>query len=316
MNDLLRQFVEDTNARFGGKLRSPKELLNRQFTADECLDAAVIGGYGVRDIIAGKVPESHIPPIVIKAFHSQYPYAGDFVDFVRDHKGDASLLGIINGIKGKVFELEYLDYLNHGHLPEGAVAELAHSPTQEGWDIAIRDAHGHIIEHLQLKATESMSYIADAIAHHPEIDIVATHEVFEQINDPDVLSYLIDSGISNDHLEHVATAAVHDVGPDFALIPWVAFGAITIQSWQRYRKGAPRGGILRWATRRASYSTACRGTAVLITLFSSEPFVGAISSVLLRLGLGRYDAQREFLEFLRQCRKQQQGRLELLGTTS
>jgi hypothetical protein len=316
MNDVLRQFVADTNARFGDRLRSPNELFNRRLTADECLDAAVIGGYGVRDIVAGKVHESQIPPIVIKAFHSQYPHTGDFVDFVRDHKGDASLLGIINGIKGKVFELEYLDYLNHGHLPEGAVAELANSPTQEGWDIAIRDAHGHIIDHLQLKATESLSYIADAIAHHPEIDIVATHEVFERINDPEVLSHLIDSGISNDHLENVATAAVHDVEPDFALIPWVAFGAITLQSWQRYRKGAPVGGVVRWATRRASYSTACRGTAVLIALLSSEPFVGAVSSVLVRLGLGRYDAQREFLKFVWDCRKQQHSRLEMLGTLS
>ena len=164
MNDLLREFVADTNARFGDRLRSPQELFNQQLAADQCLDATVIGGYGVRDIIAGKVHESQISPLVIKAFHSHYPHAGDFVDFVRDHKGDASLLGFINGIKGKAFELEYLDYLNHGHLPAGAVAELATSPTQEGWDIAIRDSTGHVIEHLQLKATESMSYIADAIA--------------------------------------------------------------------------------------------------------------------------------------------------------
>jgi hypothetical protein len=161
----------------------------------------IIGGYGVRDIIAGKLHESQISPLVIKAFHSQYPHAGDFVDFVRDHKGDASLLGIINGIKGKVFELEYLDYLNDGHLPAGAVAELATSPTQEGWDIAIRDSTGHVIEHLQLKATESMSFIADAIANHPEIDVVATHEVFEHMDDPEILSHLVDSGISNAQLE-------------------------------------------------------------------------------------------------------------------
>ncbi len=150
-----------------------------------------------------------------------------------------------------------------------------------------------------------MSYIADAIAHHPEIDVVVTHEVFKHLDDPEMLSNLIDSGISNDHLEHVATAAVHDVAPDFALIPWVAFGVITFQSWRRYRKGAPLGGVIRWATRRASYSIASRGMAYFLTLLSSEPFVGAVSSVLLRLGLGRYDAQREFLEFVTACRKRQ-----------
>lgn len=117
MNDLLQRFVDDTNARFEGRLSSPRELLDQHFATDPALDAAVIGGYGLRDILAGKVRESEIPPVVLKAFHEQYPHAGSFVDFVRDHKADAALLGIINGIKGKAFELEYVDYLNHGHLP-------------------------------------------------------------------------------------------------------------------------------------------------------------------------------------------------------
>jgi hypothetical protein len=312
MNDLLRQFVADTNARFGDRLRSPQELFSQQLAADQCLDATVIGGYGVRDIIAGKVRESQISPLIIKAFHSQYPHAGDFVDFVRDHNGGASLLGIINGIKGKVFELEYLDYLNHGHLPAGAVAELATSPNQEGWDIAIRDSTGHVIEHLQLKATESMSYIADAIANHPEIDVVATHEVFEHMDDPEILSHLVDSGISNAQLEDVAADSVHDVAPDFGSIPWVAFGVIAYQSWQRYRAGVPLTTVARWAFRRGSYSTASRGAAYFTTLLADQAFVGTVSSVLLRLGLGRYDAQRDFVKFVRACRKQQQSRLKIV----
>jgi len=314
MNDLLRQFVADTNARFGDRLHSPQELFDQKLTADQCLDAAVIGGYGVRDILAGKVHESQLPPLVMKAFHSQYPYAGGFVEFVRDHRGDESLLGIINGIKGKAFELEYLDYLNHGHLLAGADAELAASPTQEGWDIAIRDADGHIIDHLQLKATESMSYIADAIAHHPEIDVVATHEVFEQMDDPEVLSHLVDSGISNGHLENVAADAVHDVAPDFGFIPLFAFGVIAIQSWRRYRDGAPLGEVVRRATRRAGYAGTSRGAAYFMGLLV-DPFAGAVSSVLLRLGFGRYDVQREFLEFVKACREQQERRTIELTTT-
>lgn len=316
MNNLLRHFVADTNARFGDRLRSPKELFNQHLTADQWLDAAVIGGYGVRDILAGKVNESQISPLVIKAFHSQYPHAGGFVDFVRDHNGDESLLGVINGIKGKAFELEYLNYLNHGHLPAGAVAELASSPTQEGWDIAIRDAHGHVIEHLQLKATESMSYIADAIAHHPEIDVVVTHEVFEQMNNPEILSHLIDSGISNGHLEHIAYTAIHDVAPGFGFIPLAAFGVIALQSWQRYRNGVPLSGVVRQGSRRAAYSVVSRAGAYFATLLMHEPFVGLASGVLIRLGLGRYDAQREFLEFVRDCREQQHSRLEMFGTLS
>jgi len=306
MNKHLQEFVADTNARFKNRLRSPKELLDERPALDQALDTAVIGGYGLRDILAGKVRESDIPPIVTKSFHLQYPHAGAFVDFVRDHKPDAALLGIINGIKGKAFELEYADFLNHGHLPPGAVAELGNSPTQEGSDIAIRDAHGHIIEHLQLKATNSVSYIQDALAHHPEIDVVATHEVFQHLHDPEILSHVIDSGISNAHLEDVASNAVHDVAPEFLLIPWVAFGFIAYQSWRRYRTGEPLDSVFRSAVRRGSYSTASRGMAYFTDLLANEPFVGALSSVLLRLGLGRYDAQKEFVEFVRARRAQQQ----------
>jgi hypothetical protein len=312
MNDLLRQFVADTNARFGDRLRSPKELYDQQLSPDLCLDATVIGGYGVRDIIDGKVRESQISTLVIEAFHSQYPNTGDFIDFVRDHKGDASLLGIINGTKGKAFELEYLDYLNHGHLPPGAVAELATSPTQEGWDIAIRDSTGDVIEQLQLKATENMSYIADAIANHPEIDVVATHEVFEHMDDPEILSHLIDSGILNARLEDVAADSVHDVAPDFGFIPWVAFGVITYRSWQQYRAGVPLTTVARWAFRRGSYSTVSRGAAHFTTLLADQAFVGTVSSVLLRLGFGRYDVQRDFLRFVRDCRSQQRSRLKIV----
>jgi hypothetical protein len=310
MNERLQQLVAETNARFGGRLRSTRELFDEEPAADQALDAAVIGGYGLHDILAGKVRDSQIAPVVIKAFHLQYPHVGSFVEFVRDHKGDSALLGIINGIKGKAFELDYLDYLNHGHLPAGAVAELANSPTQEGWDIAIRDAHGQIIEHLQLKATDSLSYIEDALARHPEIDVVTTHEVFQHIDDPGVISHLIDSGISNVQLEDVAADAVHDVAPGFEVIPWFAFGVIAFQSWRRYRGGAPFIGVIRSAVRRGSYSTASRGMAYFTTLLGCDPFVGSVSSVLLRLGFSRHDAQKQFAEFVHACRKQRRRALE------
>jgi hypothetical protein len=305
MNARLQQLVAETNARFGGRLHSARELFDEERAADQALDTAVIGGYGLHDILAGKVRDEQIAPVVTKAFHLQYPHAGNFVSFVRDHKGDAALLGIISGIKGKAFELDYLDYLNHGHLPTGAFAELADSPTQEGWDIAIRDAHRRIIEHLQLKATDSLSYIEEALARHPEIDVVTTHEVFQHIDDPEVISHLIDSGMSNVELEDVAGDAVHDVAPGFELVPWFAFGAIAFQSWRRYRGGAPLIGVMRSALRRGSYSTASRGMAYFTMLLGCDPFVGALSSVLARIGFSRYDAQSQFVEFVHAARKRQ-----------
>ncbi len=82
------------------------------------------------------------------------------------------LAGLISGIKGKLFEIDYIDWLNHGHLPDGWTAELAHSANNPAWDIAIHDGHGHVAELLQVKATESLAYVREAIAAHPEIDVV------------------------------------------------------------------------------------------------------------------------------------------------
>ena len=72
---------------------------------------------------------------------------------------DYQLDGFINGIKGKLFEIKYTDYLNDGNLSDGyqaamAQAAMAQSATQPGWDIAIRDSNGNIDDVLQLKATE------------------------------------------------------------------------------------------------------------------------------------------------------------------
>jgi len=306
MNARLQQLAKETKSRFGDRLHSARELFDGSRAGDEALDTAVIGGYGLHDILAGKVVDGQIAPVVIRAFRLQYPHAGSFVDFVRDHKGDAALLGIVNGIKGKAFELDYLEYLNHGHLPAGAFAELADSPTQEGWDIAIRDAHGHIIDHLQLKATDSLSYIEEALARHPEIDVVATHEVFQHIGDSEIMSHLIDSGIANAQLEDVAAHALHDVAPGFELVPWFAFGVIAFQSWGRCKGGTPVTGVLSSALRRGSYSTASRGMAYFTTLLGCDPFVGTISSILLRFGFGRRDAQKQFVDFVRARREQRQ----------
>lgn len=316
MNDILQHFIVETHTRFKGRLCSTDKLFGDCAAKEELLDTAVVGGYGLQDILAGRVNDSEIPPIIKEAFHAQYPHAGSFATFVREHHGDSALLGIISGIKGKAFELGYLDYLNDGHLPAGAVAELASSPTQEGWDIAIRDSSGHVIKYLQLKATENLSYIKEAIAQHPEIDVVLTHEVFEQLHDPETLSHVIDSGILNLQFEEAASDSLNHVAPEFDLVPWLAFGMIAIQSWQTYKAGSPLSAVVNRAYRRGAYATASRGMSYLTILLSQEPFVGLATSILVRLGLGRYDAQRQLVEFIKECREAQRARLDAFEVAS
>ena len=69
-------------------------------------------------------------------------------------------------IKHDVFhgECNYTIKQNSGHKAESA--------TQPGWDIAIKGSNGKIASVLQAKATESVSYVQDALEKYPSIDVV------------------------------------------------------------------------------------------------------------------------------------------------
>lgn len=84
------------------------------------------------------------------------------------------LQGLIAGIKGKLFEIRYVDYLNDRHLPDGFHAELAHSANNQKWDISIFGDDGTMHNAIQLKATESVSYVHHALERCPNIDVVIT----------------------------------------------------------------------------------------------------------------------------------------------
>lgn len=125
------------------------------------------------------------------------------------------LAGAISGWKGKLFEVEVVDRLNSGEwvgdlrLESGQTAHIAESATQPGWDIQIRDEDGAVLDAIQLKATESISYVHEALARYPDTPILATHEVADRLGDHPMV---MDSGISNDALtdsvnQHVADAS-------------------------------------------------------------------------------------------------------------
>lgn len=149
-----------------------------------------------------------------------------------------ALQGAVNTAKGKYFEYLVVDRLNAGEqvgpvvLPAGFRAELAESMTQPGWDLRIVDADGLTAEYLQLKATDSVGYIQEALNRYPDIEILATHEVGDS-------GLVLDSGMSEaDIREQVAEAieglddAVVEQFLDYfsPLLPLVA-----IASWEGYK---------------------------------------------------------------------------------
>lgn len=152
----------------------------------------------------------YIPEEVEKAYVAAYPIKSQ-TKSLRDIIEDADaeeLTGLISGIKGKLFEMRYVDFLNGGHLPDGYEAVLAESVVNPGWDIAIVDADGFAVDELQMKATDSVDYVKAALEKYPDIEIVTTEEVYNSLVMREFADNVVNSGISNEELTSVVTEAL------------------------------------------------------------------------------------------------------------
>ena len=185
------------------------------------ISASVIHGYYHID---------YIPEEIEEAYKASYPIKSQ-TDNLRDiieGSDDTELAGLISGIKGKLFEMRYVDFLNDGHLPDGYEAVLAESATNPGWDIAILDNNGMVVNELQMKATDSVDYIKTALERYPDIDIVTTEEVYNSVVMHEFADNVINSGISNEELTSVVTETLESdsVDMDWGLpvIPMLLIG--------------------------------------------------------------------------------------------
>lgn len=116
------------------------------------------------------------------------------------------LSGHISNIKGILFEEEVVKALNE----QGISAELFNETNHPITDIAIFDSDGDIATEIQLKATDSVDYILNTLEDHPDVPIIATHEVAQHLTDNDMV---IDSGVDNEALTNAvaSTLSVSDV---------------------------------------------------------------------------------------------------------
>ncbi len=148
----------------------------------------------------GLEPESN--PQLVEAFGMQYPNVR--IESLRG-ASEQRLTGLAQGVKGKYFEVLARDRLNDGEsvgelsLEPGQVARLAESPTQQGWDVEIVNQDGTLDEALQLKATESMSYVKTALDENPDIRVVVPSELEDEAADS---AQLISTDISNASLKN------------------------------------------------------------------------------------------------------------------
>lgn len=208
------QARRDELARRGEALAKRAEAYRRSIESaqvasrkKDLLDRLVVGGVTLSSLVARP---NAVSPQIEAAFEAAYPglaASGQAFADAATRMTSAELPGLVASVKGKLFELQLVDHLNAGVLPEGYIASLADSSTQPGWDLVVTEPSGAVAEVLQAKATESVSYVQDALANYPAIDVVTTSEVFAQLSALGAAKSVRDSGISEAALESAVTSA-------------------------------------------------------------------------------------------------------------
>lgn len=230
----LQQNIENQ----GGYYR---ELNRRNTTAD----AMMLGGETLISLLAAGT----IPDEIITAYQAAYPNLSDSISFqerVRELDDDA-LTGFLSGVKGKLFEQKYVEYLNDGNLPSGYAAVLAESATQPGWDIAIEGQNGEIASVLQAKATDSVSYVQDALEKYPNIDVVTTDEVYSHLVMSGISENITNGAISNVDLVDALGNAVDaseltmNYAPPVFALAFIAYTSYKDESLTLYQKASSAG---------------------------------------------------------------------------
>lgn len=236
------------------------ELAQHERRKKDLLDLLVVGGVSLAALVRDPAA---VPPEVARAFELAYPglaASGEtFTDAVQRMSAD-EVIGLVHGVKGKLFEMELVSHLNDGNLPDGVQAQLAGSATQPGHDIEIVDANGQVVELLQAKATESVAYVQEALQRYPDIDVTTTTEVHAQLVALGAADRVADSGISEavlqqqqveaavnaGHIGHMGQAGqglgVSDLVPSAVGLAVVALSSFMDKSLTMEQRGAEFGG--------------------------------------------------------------------------
>ena len=287
LNVLKRQSkrYQELTSNFYGK--NGKLLNSRRMWVDSLvIGADFTGQYAFANSIADDVQQ---------AYELAYPRLSETKSLIEAINGmdDAQLQGLMVGIKGKLFELKYADYLNNGHLPDGYSAHLAKSATNSGWDIAIVDDRGMVSQNLQLKATDSVDYICQAFEKYPHIDIVTTDEVYSHIAMQGFSEHVINSGIDDQVLTDIVNSSLTDSTLNFDLMPsiipfaLIAFSVSRQQDLTDFQKGKQFG-------ERSSKSCVSYLAGGAVAVVSHTWWLGLIAAVGSRtlLGMGRNKRER------------------------
>ena len=183
--------------------------------------------------IPGMIKKGFVDPDVALAYQYQFPEKANsmtFTDAWLDLDTSEEKLGFVSAVKGKLFEIKYLNEHISKTLEPGYTAKLAESPTQKAFDIEIYNPYGQIDQQLQLKASQSASYVKEALNKYPEIDVVTLEDLEGQMLLTDFPDRIVTSSISDESL----LSAIGDAtGSNLNYLPILGFVYLIFSSYTK-----------------------------------------------------------------------------------
>jgi len=301
----MRQFINETP--ISEDKRDWKERLLKSVTGNTLrLDLMYVGGESISEIILGHVSDDALSPTVIEAYRLQYPELSQQTSFVHEVQklaGDPNRLrGFFSGVKGKLLEVEYRDYLNHGHLPEGFIAELSAKANEPGVDIFIKDSHGHVHDLLQAKAYESLQGVKEQIENYPELNhIIIPYDQIEAAKGAGLGQFVESAPVTNHDLDNVVHGAINHAdsiqGFHFPLIGFgLLAGEVAFCMW--YGKPISLQQVMNRGTKMTLSALVGQGAYLL----AHSVWISIPAALMTRILFERYSKAASFIEVLKDKR--------------
>jgi hypothetical protein len=119
-----------------------------------------------------------------------------------DDLNDAQLKGLANNVKGIYHEELWVHQYNETHVD--TYAELYGDTNHPGADIQIKSSSTHeVVDEIQLKATDNVSYVNEHLERYPDIDLQVTNETAAHMDG------VHSSGINNDAITRKTDHDLH-----------------------------------------------------------------------------------------------------------
>lgn len=305
------------SAPVAARLRELVALYRLRERASGLVDAAMDAAAAWAVFDSDHIDWSSMTPELRQAFEAAFPTKN--IEGIAQMSPEA-LDGLTTTWRGKLYEVVVANRLNAGewvgglHLEPGQTATLAELANQPGWDIAIHDESGDVLQELSLKATASAGYIREALDRYPDIQVLTTSDVGSALSDVGD-SVTIDDAMTVSQLAEQVEAPLghlHDSLPEELLeelAPYLVFAYIAIQEAVWCARGKKTvGAALSSGANRGTKSLAAIGVGAAAHLVS--PALAAPASFMTRLGLERMADARGAAGAVREWRI----RIEALAT--